>query len=363
MDDADHWLRLAAVPGLRMQHLAPALSQIDAASLVHRSVTELTTLGLTVRQAQHLQQTTAALCVARQWLAQSPDHWFISFADPRYPELLRQIPDPPVGLFAIGDLSCLHDPMLAIVGSRRPTATGKDVAYQLAREAAGVGLVVVSGLARGIDGAAHQGALEGGGKTVAVLGHGLQFIYPPQHQLLARQIRQQGGLLLSEFWPDQTVRAEFFPIRNRIVVGMALGTLVVEAALQSGSLISARLALEYNRDVFAMPGAVRNPQAAGCHQLIQQGAKLTCSLADILIELAPQLLAVTAAASTQKNSCAKGLFDHPLLSNVGDEATDIDLIAERAAMSVADVAIALQQLELEGAVSVVPGGYIRVRRA
>ena len=363
MDDADHWLRLAAVPGLRMQHLTAALAQTDAASLPYRSTTELTALGFTTRQAQHLQHASAPLRVARQWLAQAPDHWFIGFDDPRYPALLRQIPDAPIGLFGIGDISCLQEPMLAMVGSRRPTATGKELAFELAREAAGLGLVVISGLARGIDGAAHQGALAGGGKTVAVLGHGLQFIYPPQHQQLAAQIRQQGGVLLSEFWPDQTVRAEFFPIRNRIVVGMALGTLVVEAALQSGSLISARLALDYNREVFAMPGSVRNPQAAGCHQLIQQGAKLTCNLADILLELAPQLLSENSTSVLQKNSCARGLSDHPLLSNVGDEATDIDLIAERAAMSVTDVAIALQQLELAGAVSVVAGGYIRVRRA
>lgn len=378
MDDADHWLRLAAVPGLHYQHVAPYLQPHSAAGLTQSkppqqhlsqrhlpvlSLPLLARLPLTQAQREHLRQADRRLQVAKQWLAQTGDHWFIPYPDPRYPALLRQIPDAPLGLFGMGDPACLQEPMLAIVGSRRPTATGREIAYDFAKAAAGVGLVISSGLALGIDGAAHQGALAGQGKTVAVLGHGLQFLYPPRHQALAAQIRAQGGALLSEFWPDQSVRPEFFPIRNRIVVGMSLGTLVVEAAQQSGSLISARLAMEYNREVFAIPGSIRNPQAAGCHQLLQQGAKLTTSLADILVELAPQLLADPAFTVRQKNSCDRALSDHPLLANVGDEATAIDLIAERAAMPVADVAIALQQLELDGAVSVVSGGYIRVRRA
>jgi len=363
MEDADHWLRLAAVPGLHYHHVAHHLQQLGVAGLLNLSAAQLIAIGFTRAQAAHLRQADSRLPIAWQWLALADDHWFIPYADPKYPPLLRQIPDAPLGLFGIGDARCLQESQLAIVGSRRPTGTGKEIAHDFAKAAAALGLVVTSGLALGIDGAAHQGALAGQGQTVAVLGHGLTFVYPPRHQQLAQQIRQQGGALISEFWPDQSVRAEFFPIRNRIVAGMSLGTLVVEAAQQSGSLISARLAMEYNREVFAIPGSIRNPQAAGCHQLLQQGAKLTTSLADILIELAPQLLAQQSLATGIKNSCDRTLSDHPLLANVGDEAISIDLIAERAAMPIADVAIALQQLELDGAVSVVSGGYIRVRRA
>ncbi len=362
MDDLDHWLRLMAVPGFDVSTLAKISPACTIAELCQASAAQLQQLGLNPVQSQHLRRSAAKAEAARFWLQQHPSHWFLSHTDPRYPALLRQIKHPPLGLFGIGDPSQLDGPAVAVVGSRRPTPTGKQLAFEFAAQLAALGFGINSGLAQGIDGAAHQGALSVQGRTVAVLGHGLQHLYPPQHQTLFEQICAQGAVI-SEFLPAQHPKAEFFPIRNRIVVGLSLGTLVVEAAERSGSLISARYAAEYNREVFAVPGSVRNPQAAGCHQLILEGAKLTRSVADIVEEFAPFVASDFSLQVTEKNSCMSTLSDDSLLANVGDEATAIDLIADRAAMPVADVTIALQQLELAGVVAAVPGGYIRVRRA
>lgn len=360
MDDLNCWLRLMAVPGLDVSKLAALSPAISIAELCQASTFQLQQLGLSGAQSLHLQQSQNKADAARRWLEASPNHWFMPYTDPRYPPLLNQIKHPPLGLFGHGDAMALSKPQIAIVGSRRPTPAGRQLALEFAAELAALGFVITSGLARGIDGAAHQGALRVQGQTIAVMGHGLCYVYPPQHQALHQQITEHGAVL-SEFLPQQHAKPEFFPIRNRIVVGLSLGTLVVEAAEKSGSLISAHYAADYNREVFAIPGSIRNPQAAGCHELIQQGAKLTRSVADIVEELAPQLVAGLIRSTLEKNSCLPHLSDDGLLANVGDEATAIDLIADRAAMPVADVTIALQQLELSGAVAAVPGGYIRVR--
>jgi len=362
MDDLNCWLRLMAVPGLDVSKLVSLRPALSIAELCQASTFQLQQLGLTGAQSLHLQQSQKKADAAQHWLVSDSSHWFIPHTDPRYPPLLQQIRHPPLGLFGCGDPAVLCKPQIAIVGSRRPTPTGRQLALEFAAELATLGFVITSGLARGIDGAAHQGALRVQGQTIAVMGHGLCHLYPPQHQALQQQIIAQGAVL-SEFLPQQHAKPEFFPIRNRIVVGLSLGTLVVEAAEKSGSLISAYYAADYNREVFAIPGSIRNPQAAGCHQLIQQGAKLTRSVADIIEELAPQLAADLFSNPVEKNSCLPHLSDEGLLANVGDEATATDLIADRAAMPVADVTIALQQLELAGAVAAVPGGYIRVRRA
>lgn len=362
MDDLICWLRLMAVPGFNASALNSINPAISVAELCQATSTQLQQLGLSAACALHLTQSHRKSALALEWLHSSAANWFIPFTDPRYPPLLREIKHPPLGLFGIGDLTVLRKPQLAIVGSRRPTPAGKQLALEFAAELAALGFVITSGLARGIDGAAHQGALKAKGETVAVMGHGLCHLYPPQHQLLQQQIIEHGAVV-SEFLPQQHPKAEFFPIRNRIVVGLSLGTLVVEAAEKSGSLISANYAADYGREVFAIPGSIRNPQAAGCHQLILQGAKLTRTVADIVEELAPQLAADFFISPIEKNSCTQPLSDDGLLANVGDEATAIDLIADRAAMPVADVTIALQQLELTGVVAAVPGGYIRVRRA
>jgi len=362
MDDLICWLRLMAVPGLDARALTAISPAVSVAELCQASITQLQQLGFTAAQALHLTQSHRKATLALQWLQSDDRRWFIPHSDLRYPPLLREIRHPPVGLFGYGDPTVLQKPQIAIVGSRRPTPAGRQLALEFAAELAGLGFVITSGMARGIDGAAHQGALKANGETIAVMGHGLCHLYPPQHEALQQQITAHGAVV-AEFLPQQHPKPEFFPIRNRIVVGLSLGTLVVEAAEKSGSLISAHYAADYNREVFAIPGSIRNPQAAGCHQLILQGAKLTRSVADILEELAPLLAADLFISPVEKNSCLPHLSDDGLLANVGDEATAIDLIADRAAMPVADVTIALQQLELTGAVAAVPGGYIRVRRA
>ncbi|WP_419571697.1 DNA-processing protein DprA [Rheinheimera sp.] len=355
--------KLMAVPGLTGPEVGRWLELYDRDELVQLPAAQLLALGWTPGQIAVLSSIKPArLQLAESWLAQSDAHHLVLYSDPDYPELLRQTKNPPYLLFVQGDKALLDQAQIAIVGSRHPSATAKQIARQFGAELAALGLIVTSGMAQGIDGCSHQGALAGGGKTLAVLGSGLQHIYPKHHQALAEQIAAQGALI-SEYWPDTPPKAEHFPLRNRIVVGMSLGTLVVEAAEKSGSLISAKLAADEGRELFAVPGSIYNPQAAGCHQLIQQGAKLTTCVKDILEEWSfLQKPGLTLQKDSKKNA-QTGLFDSAMLANVGDEATAIDTIAERCGLPVAQVSIELLQLELAGEVAAVPGGYIRVRRA
>jgi DNA processing protein len=233
------------------------------------------------------------------WLADANRH-LLSLDDPRYPCLLREIDDAPVLLYVAGRLDLLQRPALAMVGSRNPSALGAQTAEGFARGFSGAGLTVVSGLALGIDAAAHRGALDGAGSTIAVVGTGLDIVYPARNRDLAHQIARSGALV-SEFPLGMSARADHFPRRNRILSGLALGCLVVEANLRSGSLITARLASEQGREVFAIPGSIHSPVARGCHLLIRQGAKLTESTADVIEELgwgqsAPAVQAASAAA-------------------------------------------------------------------
>ncbi|MEE2002721.1 DNA-processing protein DprA [Alkalimonas sp. MEB108] len=359
MDDRLNYLVLAqaGINGYHLQRLAPYCSLME---LCRQPASTLRQLGLTERQAMAIQKPdTRFMQQAEQWLRQSDLHHLIGFEDVRYPALLKQIRQPPILLFVAGNAALLSQPQMAIVGSRQPSPTGKQTAYQFAAELVRQGYVITSGMARGIDSCAHQGALSVDGPTIAVLGHGLSRIYPKSNQALAAQIMQQGALV-SEYFPEIEARPAHFPQRNRIVVGLSRGTLVVEAALKSGSLISAHLAVEANRDVFAIPGSIYHPQSAGCHALIQQGAKLTTCVADILEEWTFFAKSGLKQQQSEKNS-TPDLFDDTLLANVGDEATAVDQIAERSQLSVADTTIALLQLELAGLVAVVPGGYIRVR--
>lgn len=363
MDDLHYWLALASVPGMDLLRYQRICQSVPLQQFFSFSASQLQQLGLTEYQSKLLVSPNHRLVEsAIEWLQSAPNRHFVRCIDDDYPDLLRQIKQPPLALFVEGDVPLLSASQLAIVGSRQPTATGKQIAFSFAADLSRQGVTITSGLARGIDAAAHQGALSVQGKTVAVLGHGLSHIYPKQHQALTAQIAAEGALV-SEFLPDIEPKPLFFPLRNRIVVGLSLGTLVVEAAEKSGSLISANYAAEYNREVFAVPGSIYNPMAAGCHQLIQQGAKLTRSCADIMEEL-PICSAIGLNKTVlRKNNCQQDLFEPSLLANVGDEATAIDVIATRAQLPVAEVTIALLQLELAGEVAVVPGGYIRVRRA
>ncbi len=216
-----------------------------------------------------------------QWLASSKYHHIIRLGSPDYPKQLSEIPKPPEILFVSGSIEVLHQPQVAIVGSRNASPIGLETAYSFANELSKAGLVITSGMALGIDGAAHRGALEAHYPTIAVLGTGIDTIYPLRHTTLAEQITKQGAII-SEFPLKTTPSPANFPRRNRIISGLSLGTLVVEASTKSGSLITARLAAEQGREVFAIPGSIHNPRAKGCHQLINQGAKLVENIEDIL---------------------------------------------------------------------------------
>ncbi|WP_082117133.1 DNA-processing protein DprA [Sedimenticola thiotaurini] len=285
----------------------------------------------------------------------------LTLADGRYPTLLKELEDPPPLLFVQGDPAILDMPQLAIVGSRNPTPSGRQTAQEFARFLSQAGLVITSGLAAGIDGAAHRGALQGSTPTLAVTGTGLDRVYPARHRDLAHQIAEQGALV-SELPPGTPPLPANFPRRNRIISGLSVGTLVVEAARQSGSLITARLATEQGREVFAIPGSIHNPLARGCHALIRQGAKLVETADDILEELAPLLgaqLERTEPVSTVKAEPEARLWDQEyqqLMAALDFDPTPVDLLIERSGLTADAVSSMLLLLELEGFVSAAPGG-------
>jgi DNA processing protein len=286
------------------------------------------------------------------WLSLSNNHHLIDLHCAHYPALLKEIPDPPILLYAIGSIECLQQPKLAIVGTRKPSHAGQENAQYFASEISKQGLCIVSGLALGIDAAAHLGCLKACGSTIAVLGTGIDYIYPRQHQSLAFAISET-GLLLSEFPLKTPPIARHFPRRNRIISGLSLSILVVEAAIRSGSLITARMALEQNRDVLAIPGSIHNPLARGCHYLLQQGAKLVTCVEDVLDEL--NLLPDRTKQSTST-------ADHTvqgLLSFIDFDTTSVDQLVRRSGYTVQHITAELAQLELQGAIISVPGGYIR----
>ena len=294
----------------------------------------------------------------RQWLrAHGARLLHLAAAD--YPALLREIADPPPWLYLQGEAEVLQEPQLAVVGSRKPSASGLGDASAFAAELATAGFVVTSGLAVGIDAAAHRGALAASGRTVAVLGSGLDRLYPAQHRALARQIVDSGGALLSELPLGTPPRPAQFPSRNRIISGLSLGVLVVEAALRSGSLVTARLALEQNREVFALPGSIHNPASRGCNALIRQGAVLVTEVADIVAELGGWLL----PQSSAQPQVVAAESDSPLLAALGFEPTPIDLLVERLQLPVPALLVALGDLELDGLVEQRGGAWLRCRPA
>ncbi len=300
-----------------------------------------------------------------EWLAQEHCH-LLTLTDPHYPERLRDIPDAPPLLFLRGNPELLDSPQLAMVGSRNPSASGGETAQDFARTLAASGMVITSGLAMGIDTASHQGALDGGGQTIAVAGTGLDRVYPASNRELAHAIIERGGAIISEFPPGTPPQPGNFPKRNRIISGLSLGTLVVEAALRSGSLITARLAAEQGGEVFAIPGSIHNPLARGCHQLIRQGAKLVESAGDVLEELAPQLHAILAAEpdgeQAPPDTRSLDAEYHTLLAVIGHETTTVDQMAERSGLTAEAVSSMLLILELQGFVGATAGGYARTTK-
>ncbi len=277
----------------------------------------------------------------------------ITRIDPEYPPMLLEIIDPPLALHVRGDVSLLAKPGLAMVGSRRASPYAINAAQHLARDVASTGLVVVSGLARGVDAASHLAALDTGGKTIAVLGTGIDVVYPRAHTRLFRRIENE-GVIVSEFPPGTPPKPEHFPIRNRVISGLAYGTVVVEATSRSGSLITARMAAEQGREVFAVPGSIFSAGSEGTHRLIQYGAKLVHDVNDILEEL-PGHLRVQQRPPEEPEPPLRELL--ALLSR--DEATHVDALAARANGPVAE---SLLQLELEGWIRALPGArYVRIR--
>jgi DNA processing protein len=307
---------------------------------------------------------------ARAWLA-GADRALVTFGSRDYPRRLAEIPNPPLALWVEGrERELLAAPQLAIVGSRSPTADGRQTAEQFAHYLAQRGLTITSGLATGIDGASHRGSVNALGGTVAVLGSGLDIIFPRAHASLAAEIAAR-GLLVSEYAPGVEPHKLFFPQRNRIIAGLSLGTLVVEATRRSGSLITARHALDFGREVFAIPGSIHNPLARGCHYLIRQGAKLVEEAADVLVELAPQLQAegftVAPVESEPAGADEPSITNDPayqtLLSALGFSPTPIADLSARANLTTAEVSSMLLLLELEGLVEALPGGrYSRLHK-
>lgn len=327
----------------------------DLQHMFQLAITELEEAGL----PRALAQTIAGFDFSSiqsdlDWFNAVDDHHILTWDSPEYPALLKEISDPPIVLYAKGQLSCLQQPKLAVVGSRNPTATGSENARLFAKSIAAYGVTIVSGLALGIDAQAHIGCLEAGGQTIAVLGTGIDCIYPYRHLRLSQQI-SQNGLLLSEFPLKSPPIAGHFPRRNRIISGLSLCTLVVESAIKSGSLITARMALEQNRDVLAIPGSIHNPLARGCHYLLQQGAKLVTSVADVLEEL----MIESKEKTTSKTILSLASGNKNLVKFIGFEMTTVDQIILRSGCTVEQVTCELAELELNGAVVSVPGGYMR----
>ena len=290
----------------------------------------------------------------------------IAISDADFPPLLKQIPDPPLALFLRGDARLLASPQLAMVGSRNPSVEGRRNAEEFAAYLSRCGLTITSGMALGIDAASHRGALKAGGPTLAVWGTGLDRPYPPRNLDLAEEIAAR-GLLVSEFPPGTPPLPTHFPRRNRIISGLSVGTLVVEAASRSGSLITARLASEQGREVFAIPGSIHNPMARGCHRLLREGAKLVESAADILEELAPLLKLELPAAEPTADTAAAAPPEDPeyrlLLNSLDFAPTSVDSLVERTGLTPDVVSSMLLMLELQGHVEASPGGrYSRVNK-
>lgn len=367
------WLRLTLSTGVGNDAARKLLATFGSAQAIfEQSAAALGQVG-TGKLAKAIQNEPPGLEALLQttlaWLQAGDDRLIATLGDAAYPTALLNIEDPPLMLYMLGararqwfSAGQNTPPHIAIVGSRNPTPQGETNARQFARAFGSAGLCVVSGLALGIDGAAHDGALLGGGDTIAVVGTGLDRVYPKKHLALAHRIAQQ-GMIISEFPLGTPPLAHNFPRRNRIISGLSLGTLVVEAALQSGSLVTARLAVEQGKEVFAIPGSIHSPQSRGCHALLKQGAKLVEVAQDVLEELnLPAGHAKHFADGTRvdsgeevKDPCA----ETPLMRALGFDAVSLDALQARTGLDTASLQAQLLELELEGQLARLPGGLFQ----
>ena len=347
-----------------LKHFKTATIILKTSAIKRQQITGLpanqlqidTKIPLIEQQLEQLRQLDTHMCV---------------WTDPDYPIRLRHITRPPPVLFVRGNNALLSQPQLAIVGSRKPTINGIKTAQHLAAEVARSGFVITSGLALGIDKASHEGALIAKKPTIAILGSGIDVLYPRAHSALAQNIIDQKGAIISEFLPGTPPRSAHFPQRNRIISGLSMGTLIVEAALKSGSLITARYALEQNRDVFAVPGSIHSPVSAGCHQLLKQGAKLVETVQDILEEYS-HCKRLPADSNTAYHSDERSTT-HTMPTDISPEdhtilgyltfatATPPDSIIEYTQLTAEQVNTRLMMLELAGYIITVSGGYLRIK--
>jgi DNA processing protein len=372
MEDLAGWLRLQHTPGLGPVRARALLTAFGLPSRIFRASPSALRAYLPASVAQVLHspatpgiQTQLELTLA--WLEQ-PGNSILSLADPAYPASLLHIPDPPLVLYIKGRLELLSGANLAMVGSRNATAQGMANAAHFAASLSRAGITVVSGLALGIDTAAHQGGLQGPGSTIAVIGTGIDIVYPQRNRMLAQLIAEQ-GCLVSEYALGMPAIPANFPRRNRLISGLSRAVLVVEAAAQSGSLITARMALEQGRDVFAIPGSIHSALAKGCHALIKQGAKLVESVADVLEEMpgfAPGVAAVPRDCASVNGDSAVGPEPAEpeqarMLAVLGHDPASADVLAQRLALDAATVLANLLALELAGCIDRLPGGLFQQR--
>ncbi len=356
-----YWHALNLIDGIGQQKLKILAGHFENGQQTWQAdFKKLTAAGLSENLANKIIAERAKINPDQEWAKlQTEKISVVSLLDENYPPLLREIPSAPFLFYAQGNLDLLQMPMVSLVGSRKFTDYGRRVAQNFGRDLAQAGLVVVSGLAIGIDALSHQGALEGQGKTLAVLGNGLlpQNIHPRANFQLSREILRSGGLLVSEFTPETSPAPGNFPSRNRIIAGLSLGTVVVEAAPDSGSLITAGLALEFNREVFAVPGAIFNSQSQGCHQLIKNGAKLVASINDILEEFDFQ-------NSVQNKTIQDFSPDSPeeekIFQILSLEPLHVDTIVKLSKLKTETALSTLSILEIKGAIKNIGGqNYVR----
>ncbi len=371
MDEAACWLLLQRAPGLKGATVKRLLDDFASGDDLVRAARDRHPSLMPVTQDYLQSPDWDAVMTERRWL-DAPGHHLVTLADALYPPLLREVTDPPILLFVNGAPEVLSRPQLALVGSRHPTPAGAETAYAFARHLAALGLTITSGLAMGIDSAGHRGALEGGGPSVAVVGTGLDRVYPSRNRELAHRLAGNGALA-SEFSLGAPPRAYHFPRRNRIIAGLSLGTLVVEAAANSGSLITARLAVEEGREVFAIPGSIHNPLARGCHALIREGAKLVEKVQDVLDELTARFPAEGGTPSLPVGPDCSPTVAHGgedlagdyqrLLTYMGFDPVSVDRLVERSGLTAEAVSSMLLLLELRGHVTSLGGGlYARASR-
>ncbi|CAH9019628.1 DNA-processing protein DprA [Candidatus Nitrosacidococcus sp. I8] len=364
--ELSYWLALYRTPGIGSKNFSYLLEKYGTPATVFSNLNKFSGLSAKILDSLH-KPDWEGVTRDLQWLEQQSNRCILTLADKDYPPLLKEITDPPPVLFIEGSLELLSLPQLGIVGSRNPSSNGKETAHQFSHSLSRSGLLINSGLAVGIDTAAHQGSLASNLPTIAVVGTGLDRVYPARNRDLAQKIRENGALV-SEFPIGTPPLAQNFPRRNRIISGLSLGILVIEAATQSGSLITARLAAEQGREVFAIPGSIHNPLSKGCHRLIREGAKLVETAQDIMGELKSLVGFIAANQPYLDSSNNKDLQNieseyKNVLNKLGYDPVPIDALVERCQLTVEELSSILLVLELQGFITALPGGcYIRCNR-